>query len=280
MQTEPIGGETTNTYKCMGNYRIIRRLGCGGSAVVLLGCHLDSGREVAIKVPHLQATDAVDKLRREARLLANLRHPHIIRAHEFGIDEGNPFLVLDYASAGDLSQRYGQNVPVPLSEVVFFAKQVASALQHMHSAGFLHRDIKPANMLLLRPDHLVLSDFDIAIDERLVPVEEKRPGTIRYMAPEQLNGSACQASDQYALAVVVYEWLCAKAPFGGMPLRVMHQHLYASPPHLPKHIIAVPVNVDEVLQKALAKDPADRFSNIHEFSLALSKAATSINFYF
>lgn len=278
MQTVPSSNEEASIDSYIGDYRIIDRLGKGGSALVLLGRHLRTKQEVAIKVPHPPATNAVAKIHYEAQILAALHHPHIIRMHELGMHEGEPFLVLDYASSGDLHHYFGTRTPVPLSDVVFFGKQIASALQHMHSVGILHRDIKPANMLLLRPDYLVLSDFDIAIHEQLVPVEEKRPGTIRYMAPEQFTGTVCPASDQYALAVVIYEWLCAKAPFSGMPLQVMQQHFFASPPHLQERGIDVPVEVDDVLQKALAKQPADRFPDVNTFSSALERAATASRF--
>lgn len=271
MNTMQVDCASVPRTRYIGNYRIVRPLGEGGTALVFLGEHLHKGTRVAIKVPRHQS--AASFLSREARLLANLSHPHIIRLHEYGRHRGLPFLVADYAPYGDLRQQYGSQRVLPLVTVRYFARQIAGALQYIHARGLLHCDIKPENLLLLRPDHLMLGDFSIATVEQYASEERRKAGTLRYMAPEQLMGIPCQHSDQYSLAIVIYEWLCGEPPFSGTALEVMRQHLSASPSRLHRAGTMLPVDIEHVLHKALAKDPVKRFSSVEEFYDALEKSS-------
>src|SRR6266849_1901421 len=135
----------------LGNYQLIRLLGEGGFAEVYLGEHIHLGTQAAIKVLHTQLTsDDVDKFRNEARMIARLVHPHIVRVLEFGVEGKTPFLVMDYAPNGTLRQRHARGVTLPVTTIVSYVRQIADALQYAHDEKLIHRDIKPENMLLGR----------------------------------------------------------------------------------------------------------------------------------
>src|SRR5437764_6859536 len=139
----------------LGNYQLIRLLGEGGFAEVYLGEHIHLGTQAAIKVLHTQLTNNdVDKFRTEARTIAHLSHPHIVRVLEFGIEGKTPFLVMDYAPNGTLRHRHPKSVALPLPLIVDYVKQVADALQYAHDEKLIHRDIKPENMLLGRRNEI------------------------------------------------------------------------------------------------------------------------------
>src|SRR3989442_1782119 len=133
----------------LGNYQLIRLLGEGGFAEVYLGEHIHLGTSAAIKVLHTQLTsEDVDKFRNEARMIARLVHPHIVRVLEFGVEGKTPFLVMDYAINGTLRQRHPKGTRVPLAIISDYVKQITDALQFAHDEKLIHRDIKPENMLL------------------------------------------------------------------------------------------------------------------------------------
>src|SRR5260370_5457995 len=148
----------------LGNYRLIQLLGEGGFAEVYLGEHIHLGTQAAIKVLHTQLTsNDMDKFSFEARTVARLVHPNIVRVLEFGIEGKTPFLVMDYASNGTLRQRHPRGTKLPVNLVVSYVKQIADALQYAHEEKLIHRDIKPENMLLGRRNEILLSDFGIAV---------------------------------------------------------------------------------------------------------------------
>ncbi len=189
----------------LGNYTLIRRLGEGGFAEVYLGEHIHLGTQAAIKILHTQlSNDSVNDFRNEARTIARLVHPGIVRVLEFGIEDKTPFLVMDYASNGTLRQRHSKGTILPLPTVVTYAKQVADALQYAHDEKLIHRDVKPENMLVGRRGEILLSDFGIALvaqSSRYQSTQEMA-GTMAYMPPEQISGKPRPASDQYALGIV------------------------------------------------------------------------------
>ncbi len=264
------------TGRRLGNYRLVRHLGHGGFAEVYLGEHLYLKSEAALKVLLTSPTDEdVELFRQEAQTLVGLRHPNIVRVLEFGVEGAITFLVLDYAPGGTARHRYPTGTRLPLATTVAYVKQVAAALQYAHNRGIIHRDIKPENILLDFDQHILLSDFGLAL---FAPTPEllstqKGSGTAPYMPPEQLQGKPTFASDQYALAVVAYEWLCGKRPFEGDIWALFHQHLYVAPPPLRQLCPDVPAAVEEVILRALAKDPHQRFSSIQAFTLALERAS-------
>lgn len=261
----------------LGSYRLTRLLGRGGFAEVYLGEHVYLQKYAAIKVlsTHLDPENTSSFLA-EARTLARLDHPHIVRLLDFGIENATPFLVMDYAVNGTLRLRHPKGARVPLDTVVSYVNQVANALQYAHSENIIHRDIKPANMLLGRFNEILLADFGIAIilhTSRYLLTQDNI-GTIAYMSPEQIQSHPRTASDQYSLAVVVYEWLCGELPFTGNFTEIAAKHCQTAPPPLREKIPALPPAVEQVVLTALAKEPKDRFATISAFATALAQAAS------
>jgi eukaryotic-like serine/threonine-protein kinase len=260
----------------LGHYRLIRLLGQGGFAEVYLGEHLRLKIQVAIKVLHLSLKDDdLEQFLQEAQTIAHLKHPHIVRVFDFDVEAQTPFLVMDYLPHGNLRQRYPKGTRLPLTAVVSSIKQVASALQYAHDEKLVHRDIKPENILLDEHDALVLSDFGTAllVQSSWYQNTQGIAGTAAYMAPEQFQGRPRRASDQYALGVVVYEWLCGDRPFHGTFTEIASQHLFVPPPSLREKVPAIPPAVEEVVLRALAKDPQERFPCVQAFATAFEQAS-------
>jgi len=262
----------------LGNYRLLRLIGRGSIAEVYLGEHLHLGTQAAIKVLHTQLTsEASEQLRTEAHTMARLTHPHIVRTLDFDVEDGVPFLIMEYAPNGTLRQRHPKSTQVPLDAIVSYVRQVAEALHYIHQQKLIHRDVKPENMLLGHNNEVLLTEFNSAIiiqSTRSQPTAEAA-GTVAYMAPEQLRGKPRPASDQYALGVVVYEWLSGNPPFQGSIREIANQHLSAPPPLLHARIPAISSAIEHVVLKALAKDPQQRFEHVQAFALALEEACQS-----
>src|SRR5947209_361829 len=262
----------------LGNYQLIRLLGKGGFAEVYQGEHVYLKTPAAIKVLHTQLTsEDVAGFLNEARTIAHLVHPHIVRVTDFGIEGETPFLVMDYASNGTLRQRHPKGTQLPPSLIVAYVKQVGGALQYAHNEKLVHRDIKPENMLLGRQNELLLSDFGIALvtQSSRYPSPQEIVGTAAYMSPEQIEGKPRPASDQYSLAVVVYEWLSGDRPFHGSFTELCTQHMFAAPPPLQEKIPTISPEIERVVVRALAKDPHRRFMSIQAFADALEGAYQS-----
>jgi predicted ATPase/tRNA A-37 threonylcarbamoyl transferase component Bud32 len=258
----------------LGNYRLVSLLGQGGYAEVYLGQHVRLNQQVAIKVLHAHLTQAeAEHFQQEAQIIATLVHPGIVRVFDYDVQDGVPFLVIDYAPHGTLRRRYPKGSLVPLPMIVSSVKQVAEALQYAHEQKFIHRDVKPENMLVGRRQEVLLSDFGIATiahsTSSLGVGAEGASGTLTYMAPEQIEGHPRPASDQYALGVVVYEWLCGACPFEGLFSEVMVQHLSLPPPPLRERFPTISAEIEQVVLQALTKDPKERFASVRAFALAL-----------
>jgi serine/threonine protein kinase len=260
----------------LGNYRLTRLLGRGGFADVYLGEHVYLDSPAAIKVLHTALTrEDMEKFRTEARTLARLVHPQIVRLLDFGIEGDIPYLVMDYAPYGSLRQRYPRGIIPPLSTIITFITQVAEALQYAHDEKLIHRDIKPENMLLGRRNEALLSDFGIAVLSRSTHSQriEDITGTVAYMAPEQLQGRPGRASDQYSLGIVVYEWLSGDVPFHGTFNEIASQHMLTPTPSLRQRVPTLSPAVEKVVLRALEKDPHNRLGSVREFAQALTAAA-------
>ncbi len=259
----------------VGHYHLQALLGEGGYAQVYLGEHRYLKTQAAIKMLS-QRLDlpAQEAFLEEAQTIARLIHPHIVRVLDFGIDQGTPFLVMDYAPHGSLRQRYPLGLPLPLPDMLPLVQQAAQAIQYAHAARRIHRDIKPENLLVGPKQEVWLSDFGLAVlDESDHASAPAIAGTLAYVAPEQLRGKPVPASDQYALGVLVYEWLSGDVPFAGDWLEVASQHLLAAPPPLRNKLPALPPAVEEVVLTALAKDPQKRFPSVEAFAAALTHAS-------
>ncbi len=267
---------TDRTGQLFGKYRLLRLLGRGGFAEVYLGQHIHIGKQAAIKLLHSHLSDEDSRhFQREAQIIASLEHPHIMYILDFDVQQGVPFLIMDYHAKGSLRQRYPRGTRVPLPAVVTYVEQLASALQYAHEKKLIHRDVKPENMLINQQGQIVLSDFGIATIAHSTSSMTSQPsgGTPPYMAPEQLQEHARPASDQYALAVVIYEWLCGELPFDGSPAEIFAKHLMVNPPSLRKKLPDLPSEVEQVVHTALAKDPQQRFATITAFATALKAAS-------
>lgn len=263
----------------LDNYLLLRLLGQGAFGEVYLAEHVRRRTQVAVKVLLTRlSNEELHMFLNEARVF-RLKHPHIVPVIDFGVERKNntPFLVMDYAPNGTLRQRHPPGVSVPLSMVVSYVRDVASALQYAHEEDVIHRDIKPANLLIGQRGEILVSDFGISIITQAGHTSlqslQQIGGSPSYMAPELWLGKASQASDQYALAITVYEWLCGVRPFEGDIAALAHQHANVLPPSLRAKVPTLPPDVEQVILTALAKNPRQRFASVRAFALALEQAA-------
>lgn len=272
---EPTGKYLGRTF---GNYQLQQLIGEGGFSEVYQGEQRFLGTPAALKILNTRLTRAeFEQFRQEAQTINRLHHPGIVRLFDFGVEGDIPFMTMSYAPKGSLRALYPAGSRLPLPTVVSLVKQVAAALQYAHEQGIVHRDVKPENLLIGPDGELVLSDFGIAVVLHSTHSlrTQQLVGTVAYMAPEQLRKKAQAASDQYALAVVVYEWLCGELSFEGSPIEVALQHLNEPPPALRGKVPTLPAAVERVVLKALAKEPGQRFPTIQAFADALARAAES-----
>jgi serine/threonine protein kinase len=263
----------------IGTYRLLRVLGEGGFATVYLGEHEHLGTLAAIKLLHLSfSPEDGEAFRKEAQLIARLEHPHIVRVLDYDVQAGTPFLVMSFAPGGTLRSVHPKGTVLPLPTVVDYVAQVAEALQYAHDHGIIHRDVKPENLLVGARQEVLLGDFGIAVlTQRSRSISTQTVvGTAAYMPPEQFRGKPCPASDQYALAVVVYEWLVGERPFSGSFVELASQHLLTPPPRLRQKNPGIALAVERVVLTALAKEPTQRFGSVKDFALALAQASQTM----
>jgi serine/threonine protein kinase len=259
-----------------GNYRLIQKLGQGGFAEVYLATHDRLNIPAAIKLLHAHLPqEALADFLQEARTIAHLDHPHIVRVFDFDEKDGIPFLVMNYYPNGTLRRRHRKNMPLELPLVISYVRQIADALQYAHERRIVHRDVKPENMLVGSRSEILLADFGIAAVAHSTSSlkTQQFAGTMPYMAPEQIKEYPRRESDQYALAVVVYEWLAGQLPFFGTLEEIAIKHLMVPPPSLRQKRPDLPSHIESVVFKALAKDPRQRFPSVQDFALALEAAS-------
>jgi len=257
-------------------YQVEGDLGKGGYGLVLAGQHRLIGRKVAIKIL-LDTSDDPELRTRflaEARVLAELDHPHIVRVHDYVEHEGTCLLVMELLSGGTLKQRI-QGAKINQETVCAVGIAAAAALSTAHAAGVLHRDIKPDNIMFDGSGLLKVTDFGIAkIFDGAETTASAILGTPRYMAPEQiLGGRLFPATDLYALAGVLYEMI-SERPLFGRPMGVQpltHHHLHV----MPDALVAAPPQVAAVIMRTLSKDPSTRFGDANEFALELARASVA-----
>ncbi len=260
-------------------YRIERELGAGGMATVYLARDLKHERDVAIKVltPELAAALGAERFLAEIKTTAGLRHPHILPLYDSGEAAGLLYYVMPLVEGESLRERLDREKQLPLDHALTIAREVADALSYAHGRGVIHRDIKPEN-ILLENGHAVVADFGIAkaLDAAgggSLTQTGASVGTPLYMSPEQAAGEKDLdgRSDLYSLACVLYEMLGGQPPFTGPTVEsVVHQHIAVEPPPITNLRPAVPAGLAAVLQRALAKAPADRFNPVARFAQALS----------
>ena len=246
-------------------------------AIVYLAQDLKHGRQVAIKVlrPELAAALARERFLREITTTANLRHPHILPLFDSGEAGEFLFYVMPFVEGESLRDRLAREKQLPVDDALRIAREVADALHYAHSYGVVHRDIKPAN-ILLENGHAVVADFGIAQAVTAAGSEALTEtglslGTPLYMSPEQAAGDTMDGrSDQYALGCVLYEMLGGEPPFTGRTVQaIMARRLTDPVPSLRTVRESVPVDVEQAINRALSKAPADRFATAKQFAEAL-----------
>ncbi len=266
------------------DYRVDDLIGQGGYAAVF-GVHdLRLDRQLAAKalLPDFAAfEDTAERFRREARTMAKLSHPNIMPVFFVGREKEIPFFVMPRLSGGSIGELIRRHGRIETTQVLQVAKDIASALDYAHGAGLVHRDVKAENILLDETSgRAVLTDFGIA--KAVVPdgaatktVQGVFLGTPQYAAPEQISGEGKvdARADIYSFAIVIYEMISGRVPFDGPNAsRVAAQHLFSSVPPLSRYAPHVPRKVDEVIARALARNPADRFASAGAFVSALETA--------
>ena len=257
-------------------YRVVEEIGKGGFATVYKAYHDALDRYVAIKVlrPEILGDEqGRERFVREARIAARLGgHPNIVTIYDYGEQDGLAYLILEYIEGTTLQKRLAQTIS--FAEIERVVEGVSSALDFAHSRQLVHRDVKEANVLFGSDGRVLLSDFGIAkLLNAMTPVTATMVGTPEYMSPEQvLSAQVDGRSDIYALGAMVYRMFSGRPPFVGSPLSILHQHVHETPPPLTSATRPIPPGVNEIVQKALAKNPAGRYASAGELTAELSKA--------
>ena len=267
-----------------GRYRIERELGRGGMAIVYLARDLRYDRVVAVKVmrPEILISVGSERFLREIHIAARLSHPHILPLFDSGEADGILYYVMPYVEGESLRSRITREATLPIEDAVRIGLEIASGLAHAHAQGVVHRDVKPEN-ILLTGSTAVLTDFGIAqavdsIGGRLTGTG-LLIGSPAYMSPEQATGHVDQRSDVYALGCVLYEMLGGAPPFAGpTTIALLASHTNKAVTPLREVRGTVPLHLESVVLRALAKDPADRFGSAQELAIALGRVASGTGF--
>ena len=257
-------------------YRVIRHLGSGGMASVLLCQDERLGREVAVKRLHADSpVDVERRFKREAKLGASLNHPNVVSVFDTATDDEGVLIVMEYVDGHPLSQlvRHG---PLRPEEVCRIVSDIGDALDHAHAQGVVHRDVKPGNVLIRDDGVTKLADLGIATaaDDTRITRSGIVLGTAAYMAPEQLDGrGATAASDIYALAAVAFEALGGRKPREGKtPMQIAHSLATQGPPDLREAWARAPAAAAQVLKRGMALEPEDRQASAGELARELTEA--------
>ena len=258
-------------------YQLEKTLGSGGMAVVHQAHDLMLERTVAIKVLREDYSGHPgfrESFRQEARAAANLSHPNIVTVHDFGLDAGRLFIVMEYVPGTDLKSILQGQGRLPIADALALMVQACSGVGYAHRAGLVHCDLKPQNMLITPDRRLKVTDFGIARALASIHPEEKSEivwGSPQYFSPEQAAGIALSpSSDVYSLGVVLYELLTGKPPFSaGSSTELARLHREA-PPVPPRQLNpAIPAGLEQVLLKVLAKEPSARYRTADQFGRVL-----------
>jgi tRNA A-37 threonylcarbamoyl transferase component Bud32 len=259
--------------KTFGAYRIVGKVGAGGMATVYTAYQTGMDRLVAIKILPPQSnvnTQFIERFKREAQIIAKLEHRNIIPVYSFGEQHNVLYLVMRYVQAGTVKELLANKGAFPFGVAAKIIADVAAALDHAHAQGIVHRDVKPANVLVDRHGHAYLTDFGIAkvIEGTAELTGSGVLGTPAYMAPEQTLGKPITTqADVYSLGVMLYEIIVGRLPFQSdtpMSLAIMHVNQSVPPPS--QFNPSIPPEIDAVILKALAKDPAQRYLTASDFA--------------
>jgi DNA-binding NarL/FixJ family response regulator len=252
-------------------YTIRRTIGESEKAIVYLATSTALGADVALKVSRSEIENASDRqiFAREHAALSALRHPAIVKIHEYGVHHGREYLAMEYFPRGDLKARLQRGILEP--DVLRYVEQIARALDVVHTAGIFHRDLKPPNVMMRQTDEVVLIDFGLARNLQ-GELQSTRKGVLRgspyYMSPEQALGEKLDArTDLYSLGIIFYEMLTGKKPYTGTTaIEVLQQHVSAPAPRLPRQL----EHLQSLLDGLTAKSPDERFANAAQVIEAVS----------
>jgi len=262
----------------LGQYEVQDFIGQGAMGVVYRAYHAQLARTGAVKV--MQAItpdeDSIARFRHEAQAIAQMRHPNILNVFDFGEYQGTPYMIVEYVPGGSLANRLSGS-QLDQAVAIKYLRGIAAGLDHAHGLGIVHRDVKPANVLLEKDDTPVIADFGLARllqGSSLKSMTGVTTGTPAYMAPEQVTGShAGPPADRYSLATIAYEMLTGVIPFDGEGLMaVLYAQVHRDPLPPSARNSALHPQVDSVIMRGLAKDPAARWESSTEFVDALEAA--------
>ncbi|HRF93684.1 MAG TPA: serine/threonine-protein kinase, partial [Aggregatilineales bacterium] len=268
--------------KTLGQFEIAEEIGRGGMATVYKARQRSMNRTVAIKVlPRQMLHDPgfYERFEREVDVISHLEHPHILPIYDYGQDEGLPYIAMRYLGGGSLEQRI-RRTPVKIDDIEKPLRQVAQALDYAHQQGIIHRDLKPGNIMLDENGNAYLTDFGIARVLGSDLTGSMIIGTPAYMSPEQANGLPVDGrSDIYSLGIVLFEWMTGRGPYQAeTPMAVLLKQIQEPMPSIRQIRGDVPQLVEEVINKATAKNPTQRFSSAGELAQAFSSAIHGISF--
>jgi serine/threonine protein kinase len=268
----------------LGRYQILEQLGEGGMATVYKAYDTHLETEVAVKVIRTEkfspeaVSRALKRFEREAKALARLTHPNIVKVIDYGEYEGQPYLVMPFLPGGNLKERLNQNGPMPWQEAARILLPIAQALDFAHSQNIIHRDVKPSNILLTKNNQPMLTDFGVAkVVEQEATVDltgtAMAVGTPEYMAPEQATSKSIDHRvDIYALGIVFYEMITGRKPYvADTPLAVLFKQASEPLPRPKQFVPTLPDKVEQIILKALSKKPEDRYQTMGEFAGALER---------
>ncbi len=265
-----------------GRYLIIRKLGTGGMANVYLAEDQELGRRVAIKIlddRHAQDVQFVERFRREATNAAGLSHPNIVSIYDRGEAEGTYYIAMEYLEGRTLKELILRRGPAPVKTAIDYTRQILAALRFAHKNGIVHRDIKPHNVLVDSEGRLKVTDFGIARAGASQMTEAGSIiGTAQYLSPEQAKGAPVdQTSDIYSTGIVLYELLTGTVPYtGDTPVEIAMKHLSQVPEPPSTLQPQIPHEVDSIVLRALAKDPAERYASADEMDADLERVANGL----
>lgn len=267
----------------IGRYEILERIGGGGMGVVWKANDRILDRHVALKVlrPEMsEDEDFVRRFRREAKAAASLSHPNIVSIYDVGEDQGLYFIVMELVEGETLREKLVRQGKLEIGEALNIAGQICLGLSHAHTNKIIHRDIKPQNILITSLGHVKVADFGIA--RALGGVSNTSTnvvvGSASYLSPEQArNGVVSTRSDLYSLGVVLYEMIAGKPPFtGDSPVAVALQHVEARVPALREKNPDIPVELENLIAKALSKNPEQRFQSADEMLKSIRQLSLSL----
>lgn len=263
-------------YEIGHRYRIIRSLGEGGMANVYLAHDIVLDRDVSVKLLRLDLRDDPSikrRFHREAMAATQLNDPHIVGIYDVGEDHGLQYMVMQYVKGTDLKAYIKKHYPIPLPQVIDIMEQVLSAVATAHAHGIIHRDLKPQNILIDENKNVKITDFGIAVavSQDSLTQTNTLMGSVHYLSPEQARGSiATKQSDIYSLGIILFELLTGKVPFEGeTAVSIALKHFREEIPSVREQNKEIPQALENVIIKATAKEPAERYNSVNEMAADL-----------